>query len=140
MERTAEHGLFRNMKIGARAMVALSLMVAIIIGLGLYYGRSLRTLDESDTARFDEWLQLWPSARQYCVFAAVGEQIGRAALSVAYPSRSGVTLSVRAQAPAARFVRSPSRQLVPTERQTDGFGSGLTSIGRAGQDTKPIHA
>lgn len=31
-----------------------------------------------DTARFDEWLQLWPGARQYCVFAAVGEQIGRA--------------------------------------------------------------
>ncbi|MBI5396171.1 MAG: hypothetical protein HZA91_12820, partial [Verrucomicrobia bacterium] len=31
-----------------------------------------------DTARFDEWLHLWPGARQYCVFAAVGEQIGRA--------------------------------------------------------------
>ncbi|MBM3892629.1 MAG: hypothetical protein FJ388_26220, partial [Verrucomicrobia bacterium] len=31
-----------------------------------------------DTARFDEWLRLWPGARQYCVFAAVGEQIGRA--------------------------------------------------------------
>ncbi|MBI5687711.1 MAG: hypothetical protein HZC54_21790 [Verrucomicrobia bacterium] len=31
-----------------------------------------------DTARFDEWLQLWPGARQYCIFAAVGEQIGRA--------------------------------------------------------------
>ena len=31
-----------------------------------------------DTTRFDEWLQLWPGARQYCVFAAVGEQIGRA--------------------------------------------------------------
>ena len=31
-----------------------------------------------DTARFNEWLRLWPGARQYCVFAAVGEQIGRA--------------------------------------------------------------
>jgi hypothetical protein len=31
-----------------------------------------------DTARFDEWLRLWPGARQYCVFASVGEEIGRA--------------------------------------------------------------
>ncbi|MFA5189498.1 MAG: discoidin domain-containing protein [Verrucomicrobiia bacterium] len=31
-----------------------------------------------DTARFDEWLRLWPGARQYCIYAAVGEQIGRA--------------------------------------------------------------
>ena len=31
-----------------------------------------------DTARFDEWVRLWPGARQYCVFASVGEQIGKA--------------------------------------------------------------
>ncbi len=31
-----------------------------------------------DTARFDEWLRLWPGARQYCVFASVGEHIGKA--------------------------------------------------------------
>lgn len=31
-----------------------------------------------DTAPFDEWLRLWPTARQYCVFASVGEQIDRA--------------------------------------------------------------
>ncbi|MFA7006610.1 MAG: hypothetical protein WC429_21385, partial [Verrucomicrobiia bacterium] len=31
-----------------------------------------------DTTKFDEWIQLWPGARQYCVFAAVSEQIGKA--------------------------------------------------------------
>ncbi|MCX7825134.1 MAG: hypothetical protein N2689_06210, partial [Verrucomicrobiae bacterium] len=36
-----------------------------------------------DTARFDEWLRLWPGARQYCVFAAVGEQIGGAKMGTA---------------------------------------------------------
>jgi methyl-accepting chemotaxis protein len=45
------------MKIGTRAMVALSLMVAIIIGLGVYYGHSLRSLDESDTALFEQNLK-----------------------------------------------------------------------------------
>jgi len=29
---------------------------------------------EPDTARFDAWLRLWPNARQYCVFASVGER------------------------------------------------------------------
>lgn len=33
---------------------------------------------DQDTARFDEWLRLWPGARQYCVFASVGERIGGA--------------------------------------------------------------
>lgn len=31
-----------------------------------------------DTERFDQWLQLWPDARQYCVFASVGERFGNA--------------------------------------------------------------
>jgi hypothetical protein len=29
---------------------------------------------EPDTALFDAWLKSWPGARQYCVFAAVGDQ------------------------------------------------------------------
>lgn len=29
-----------------------------------------------DTAAFDEWLELWPGAARYCIFAAVGGQIG----------------------------------------------------------------
>lgn len=33
-----------------------------------------------DTANFDEWLERWPGARQYCVFAAVGDRIGTCAM------------------------------------------------------------
>jgi DNA-binding Lrp family transcriptional regulator len=33
-----------------------------------------------DTARFDEWLQMWPQARQYCVFASVGDTLNNAAM------------------------------------------------------------
>jgi hypothetical protein len=33
-----------------------------------------------DTANFDAWRQLWPDARQYCVFAAVGDKLGALAM------------------------------------------------------------
>lgn len=57
MDRTADSGFFRSMRIGTRAMSALSLMVAMIIGVGIYTGRSLKDLDDSDTAMFEQNLK-----------------------------------------------------------------------------------
>lgn len=43
-----------------------------------------------DTAAFDEWLRLWPGARQYCVFASVGNSCaGLAAGTPAFEAAVG---------------------------------------------------
>jgi methyl-accepting chemotaxis protein len=47
-------GALSNMKIGTKTLIALGMMIAVIIGLGVYYSSGLRRLDESDTAMYEK--------------------------------------------------------------------------------------
>lgn len=45
-----------------------------VLPYGHYDGQGKLTTNP-DTSTFDRWLQRWPAARQYCVFAAVSEEL-----------------------------------------------------------------
>jgi methyl-accepting chemotaxis protein len=47
-------GFLRRVTIGMRTFAALGMMVALVIGLGVYYSSGLKRLDESDKAMFEQ--------------------------------------------------------------------------------------
>jgi methyl-accepting chemotaxis protein len=48
------HGFFSRLRIGTRTLIALGGLLAVILGLGLYYSSSLKRVDDSATALFEE--------------------------------------------------------------------------------------
>jgi methyl-accepting chemotaxis protein len=47
-------GTWNNMRTGTRAIVVLSMMVALIVSLGVYFSKNIKFLDDSDTALYEE--------------------------------------------------------------------------------------
>ena len=46
--------MFKQMKLGVRVALALGAMVAILAGMGIYSGRVLKALDDSDTVLYEQ--------------------------------------------------------------------------------------
>lgn len=88
------------------------------------YGPDGSPTNEPDTAQFDRWLQRWPNARQYCVFAAVGNSLDNSPMRTpAFDKKVGAWIRFWARHAERRALKPPQLVVLlvdePSEAQQD---------------------